>query len=150
MTEATIERLRLFLIESPIKMARLQGVGNVKGTVKRVLIELTSSDGVIGWGEAAPWEVFTGTPEAAFSALDIYLRPIVLGKPGSCIHTGMLVPLTIERHFIRTQKRVPAGMVIATSSLVSVPPAGTTPLLLPENVIRVKLPAGYSTDASIV
>jgi muconate cycloisomerase len=81
MTEATIERLRLFLIESPIKMARLQGVGNVKGTVKRVLIELTSSDGVIGWGEAAPWEVFTGTPEAAFSALDIYLRPILLGKP---------------------------------------------------------------------
>ncbi|MGY4599222.1 muconate cycloisomerase [Bradyrhizobium sp. GM22.5] len=80
MTEATIERLRLFLIESPIKMARLQGVGNVKGTVKRVLLELTSSDGVIGWGEAAPWEVFTGTPEAAFAALDIYLRPIVLGK----------------------------------------------------------------------
>jgi muconate cycloisomerase len=79
MTEATIERLRLFLIESPIKMARLQGVGNVKGTVKRVLLELTSSDGVIGWGEAAPWEVFTGTPEAAFAALDIYLRPIVLG-----------------------------------------------------------------------
>jgi len=81
MTEATVARIRLFLIESPIKMARLQGVGNVKGTVKRVLIELTASDGVIGWGEAAPWEVFTGTPEAAFSALDIYLRPIVLGKP---------------------------------------------------------------------
>ncbi|EIG59723.1 muconate cycloisomerase family protein [Bradyrhizobium sp. WSM1253] len=80
MTEATVARLRLFLIESPIKMARLQGVGNVKGTVKRVLLELTSSDGVIGWGEAAPWEVFTGTPEAAFSALDIYLRPIVMGK----------------------------------------------------------------------
>ena len=43
MSEATVERIRLFLIESPIKMARLQGVGNVKGTVKRVLIELTSS-----------------------------------------------------------------------------------------------------------
>ncbi|MHC2763414.1 L-alanine-DL-glutamate epimerase-like enolase superfamily enzyme [Bradyrhizobium liaoningense] len=81
MTEATIERLRLFLIESPIKMTRLQGVGNVKGSVKRVLIELTSNEGVIGWGEAAPWEVFTGTPEAAFSALDIYLRPTLLGKP---------------------------------------------------------------------
>ena len=89
MTEATVERIRLFLIESPIKMARLQGVGNVKGTVKRVLIELTSSDGVIGWGEAAPWEVFTGTPEAAFSALDIYLRPIVLGKPARRIRALM-------------------------------------------------------------
>jgi muconate cycloisomerase len=76
-----VERIRLFLIESPIKMARLQGVGNVKGTVKRVLIEMTASDGVVGWGEGAPWEVFTGTAEAAFAALDIYLRPVILGKP---------------------------------------------------------------------
>lgn len=74
-----IERLRLFLIESPIRMARLQGVGNVKGTVKRVLVELTSSSGVTGWGEAAPWEVFTGTAEAAFAAIDVYLRPHVMG-----------------------------------------------------------------------
>lgn len=76
-----IERLRLFLIESPIKMARLQGVGHVKGTVKRVLVELTSSSGIVGWGEAAPWEVFTGTSEAAFAAIDVYLRPVVLGAP---------------------------------------------------------------------
>ncbi|NWJ23911.1 enolase C-terminal domain-like protein [Rhizobium sp. RM] len=77
----TIDRLRVFLIESPIKMARLQGVGNVKGTVKRVLVELTSSSGTVGWGEAAPWEVFTGTAEAAFAAIDIYLRPLVIGAP---------------------------------------------------------------------
>jgi len=77
----TIERLRVFLVESPIKMARLQGVGNVKGTVKRVLVELTSSSGIVGWGEAAPWEVFTGTAEAAFAAIDIYLRPLVIGAP---------------------------------------------------------------------
>src|SRR3984885_12132670 len=76
-----VERIRLFLIESPIKMARLQGVGNVKGSVKRVLVELTASDGVVGWGEAAPWEVFTGTAEAAFAAIDVYLRPHILGKP---------------------------------------------------------------------
>lgn len=80
-TEAVIERLRLFLIESPIKMVRLQGVGNVKGSVKRVLVELTAGDGLVGWGEAAPWEVFTGTAEAAFAALDIYLRPLIIGQP---------------------------------------------------------------------
>lgn len=74
-----IERLRVFMIESPIAMARLQGVGNVKGTVKRVLVELTSTSGVIGWGEAAPWEVFTGTAEGAFAAIDTYLRPLVIG-----------------------------------------------------------------------
>ncbi|WP_159992322.1 enolase C-terminal domain-like protein [Roseomonas sp. 18066] len=77
----TIERMRVFLVESPIKMARAQGVGSVKGSVRRVLLQLTASDGTIGWGEAAPWEVFTGTPEAAFLALDLYLRPIVEGAP---------------------------------------------------------------------
>lgn len=79
MSAATVERIRVFLIESPIKMARLQGVGNVKGTVKRVLVELTASSGIVGWGEAAPWEVFTGTAEAAFAAIDVYLRPLVIG-----------------------------------------------------------------------
>jgi muconate cycloisomerase len=89
MTTATIERLRLFLIESPIKMARLQGVGNVKGTVKRVLLELTDSDGRVGWGEAAPWEVFTGTAEAAATALDVYLRPVVIGRPVKAVRATM-------------------------------------------------------------
>ncbi|MBE9607082.1 cycloisomerase [Acetobacteraceae bacterium H6797] len=76
-----IAHLRVFMIESPIKMKRLQGVGNVMGTVKRVLVELTSTSGVTGWGEAAPWEVFTGTSEAAFAAIDTYLRPLVIGAP---------------------------------------------------------------------
>ena len=74
MIGAVIERLRIFLIESPIKMARLQGVGNVKGTVKRVLVELTATDGIVGWGEGAPWEVVTGTAEEAFAALDVQAR----------------------------------------------------------------------------
>ena len=89
-TESVIDRIRLFLIESPIKMARLQGVGNVKGSVKRVLIELTASDGAVGWGEAAPWEVFTGTAEAAFAALDVYLRPHILGKPVRRVRSLMM------------------------------------------------------------
>jgi muconate cycloisomerase len=76
-----LDRLRLFLVESPIKMARAQGVGSVRGSVKRVLIELTTRCGITGWGEAAPWEVFTNTPESAFSALDVYFRPVVLGHP---------------------------------------------------------------------
>jgi muconate cycloisomerase len=88
-TTAIVERIRLFFIESPIKMARLQGVGNVKGTVKRVLVELTASDGITGWGEAAPWEVFTGTAEAALSALDVYLRPVLIGRPVKRIRETM-------------------------------------------------------------
>jgi Mandelate racemase / muconate lactonizing enzyme, N-terminal domain len=80
MAGPSIDRVGLSLIESPIKMARLQGVGNVKGTVKRVLIELTASDGIVGWGEVAPREVFAGTAEGAFSAIDVYLRSIIVGK----------------------------------------------------------------------
>jgi hypothetical protein len=38
----------LFLIVGPSKTVRLQGVGNVKGSVKRVMIELTASNGVEG------------------------------------------------------------------------------------------------------
>nr|WP_245442782.1 enolase C-terminal domain-like protein [Methylobacterium terrae] len=75
-----IENLRVVLIESPIRMARRQGVGDVKGSVKRVLLRLTTREGVVGWGEAAPWEVFTGTAEGAFAALDTYLRPLILGR----------------------------------------------------------------------
>jgi muconate cycloisomerase len=94
-----VERIRLFLIESPIKMTRLQGVGNVKGTVKRVLLEITASDGTVGWGEAAPWEVFTGTPEAAFAAIDVYLRPVLIGRPIRRIRETMaLLDKTLVGH----------------------------------------------------
>ncbi|MFC3124599.1 enolase C-terminal domain-like protein [Pseudoroseomonas globiformis] len=90
MTEGPIlDRMRLFLVESPIKMARAQGVGSVRGSVKRVLIELSTRCGVTGWGEAAPWEVFTNTPESAFSALDLYLRPVVIGHPARHVRALM-------------------------------------------------------------
>ena len=46
-----IDRLRLFLVESPIRMARAQGVGSVRGSVKRVLIELTTRCGITGTNE---------------------------------------------------------------------------------------------------
>lgn len=84
-----IAAMKIWLIESPIMMARQQGVGDVKGTVKRVLLQLTSAEGVTGWGEAAPWEVFTGTAEAAYAALDIYLREVAIGWPLSNIRGAM-------------------------------------------------------------
>ena len=97
MTETTVERMRLFLIESPIKMARLQGVGDIKGTVKRVLLELTASDGTVGWGEAAPWEVFTGTAEATFAALDVYLRGLIVGAP---VRRARALALLLDRALV--------------------------------------------------
>lgn len=74
-----VAALEARLIASPIKMKRSQGVGTVAGSVKRVILRLRTKDGVEGLGEAAPWEVFSGTAEAALAALDTYLRPIVIG-----------------------------------------------------------------------
>ena len=67
------------LIVSRLKTARAQGVGTVQRDVKRVILRLTTDDGLVGWGECAPWEVFSGTAEQAAAALDLYLRPLVLG-----------------------------------------------------------------------
>ena len=67
----------------PVRSRRDHGIGRVEGHCEVVLLRLTSEDGTIGWGEASPWSVFTGTPEASFAALDRYLRPHVLGRPVS-------------------------------------------------------------------
>jgi muconate cycloisomerase len=67
------------LITSRLKTARAQGVGTVQRDVKRVILRLGTADGLEGWGECAPWEVFSGTAEQAAAALDLYLRPLVLG-----------------------------------------------------------------------
>ena len=59
---------------------RDHGIGSVEGTCEIVLLRLTAEGGAEGWGEASPWSVFTGTPEATYAALDRYLRPMVIGR----------------------------------------------------------------------
>lgn len=74
-----IERLSVFLLQIPVKSARGHGSGTVKQNVSVVIIRLETENGYVGWGEASPWSVFTGTAEAVHAALDIYLRPVVVG-----------------------------------------------------------------------
>jgi len=64
----------------PVRMPRQHGIGAVGSTVDNVVVRLKTSDGFVGWGEAAPWAVFTGTAEAAVAALDLYMRPLVVGR----------------------------------------------------------------------
>lgn len=49
LSTANMVRMRLFLIESPVRMKRRQGVRSIVGSVKRVLIGFTDTD-----SEAAP------------------------------------------------------------------------------------------------
>lgn len=67
-------------LSMPVTSRRDHGIGSVEGFCEVVILRLTAEDGTQGWGEASPWSVFTGTPEASLAALDRYIRPIVVGR----------------------------------------------------------------------
>ena len=64
----------------PVVSARDHGIGRVDGSCEVIILRLTAEGGETGWGEASPWVVFTGSPEASHAALDRYIRPHVLGR----------------------------------------------------------------------
>ncbi|MGV6804700.1 MAG: enolase C-terminal domain-like protein [Ruegeria sp.] len=69
----------LWYLKLPVTSRRDHGIGSVEGVCEVVVLRLRSEDGTEGFGEASPWSVFTGTPEATYASLDRYLRPIVVG-----------------------------------------------------------------------
>jgi len=73
----------LWHLALPVVSRRDHGIGSVEGTCEIVVLRLTAEGGAAGFGEASPWSVFTGSPEAAYAALDRYIRPHVLGRPVS-------------------------------------------------------------------
>ncbi len=76
----TITKAEVFILPLGVRAVRAHGIGEVAGHIDTVLLRLESESGHVGWGEAAPWAVFTGTAEAAFAALDSHLRPYILGS----------------------------------------------------------------------
>ncbi len=64
----------------PVVSRRDHGIGSVGGAVEVIVLELTAEGGEQGFGEASPWSVFTGSPEASFAALHRYIRPLVTGR----------------------------------------------------------------------
>ncbi|WP_101067695.1 enolase C-terminal domain-like protein [Roseovarius salinarum] len=79
----------LWHLEVPVVSRRDHGVGSVAGACETIVLRLTAEDGTQGFGEAAAWAVFTGSPEASFAALDRYLRPLVVGRPVG--HVGAIM-----------------------------------------------------------
>lgn len=75
-----VERMEIALTRWPLRMKRRHGVGDVEKSMPGVIVKLTTASGLVGWGEAAPWSVFSGTAEANAAALDVYLRPLVVGR----------------------------------------------------------------------
>lgn len=77
-----IARAEVFRVPHPVVAVRAHGIGEIRDAVETVILRL-EADGVVGWGEAAPWAPFAGTPEASFAALARYLAPAVRGwRPG--------------------------------------------------------------------
>ena len=77
---AKITKMEVFQLPLRVRAVRAHGIGEVSGEVDTVLLRLEAEDGHVGWGEGAPWAVFTGTAEACVAALDRYLRPHVEGQ----------------------------------------------------------------------
>lgn len=86
--DAPIEGFDVWRLALPVRARRDHGVGAVSGAVEVVVLRL-SAGGVAGFGEASPWVVFTGSPEASFAALDRYIRPLVVGRPVGAIPAMM-------------------------------------------------------------
>lgn len=75
-----ITAMKLWHLSLPVLSRRDHGIGTVEGACEIIIVSLTSEGGHVGWGEASPWSVFTGSPEASFAALDRYIRPLVVGR----------------------------------------------------------------------
>lgn len=78
--EQKITGFQLWHLALPVTSARDHGIGRVEGQCEVIVLRLTAEGGAAGFGEASPWAVFTGSPEASFAALDRYIRPLVVGR----------------------------------------------------------------------
>ena len=83
--DLTITALEIFLVRWPLKMKRRHGVGDIERTMPGVIIKIATDAGLVGWGEAAPWAVFTGTAESCAAAIDVYFRPKLIGADPTAI-----------------------------------------------------------------
>jgi muconate cycloisomerase len=75
----TITALDVYHVAWPLKMKRRHGVGDIEKTMPGVIVRIATDGGLVGWGEAAPWAVFTGTAEANALGIHAYLRPLLIG-----------------------------------------------------------------------
>ncbi len=69
---------RVRIVDLPVSEVHSHGSGDV-GSIKTVIVELTTDTGLTGWGEASPWPVFTGTAEGNATALSQYFIPAIMG-----------------------------------------------------------------------
>ena len=105
----------------PVVSRRDHGIGSVAGACEIVLLRLTTDGGVVGWGEASPWSVFTGSAEASFAALDRYLRPLVVGSRLSDRAAIMAMAERAVAHCTEAKAALESALLDATGRATGLP-----------------------------
>jgi muconate cycloisomerase len=77
------------VVHWPLQMKRRHGVGDIEQSLPGAIVKISTDAGITGWGEAAPWSVFTGTAEANASGIHQYLAPLLVGADPLKISTLM-------------------------------------------------------------
>jgi len=113
--------LDLWHLKVPVVSRRDHGIGSVDGSCEVVIVRLQSEDGTTGYGEASPWSVFTGSPEAAYAALDRYLRPLVVGRPVAEHQAVMADALYAVAHCTDAKAALDSAFLDLTGKLLDVP-----------------------------
>ncbi len=83
------------ILELPVKAVHSHGSGDVS-EIKTVVLEIQTDAGIIGYGEAAPWAVFSGTAEGNAAAIDVYFKPFLIGAD----------PFQIEKLLHKAEKAI--------------------------------------------
>jgi muconate cycloisomerase len=89
MKKLRITGVAVDVVHWPLKMKRRHGVGDIEQSMPGAILKIDTDAGISGWGEVAPWSVFTGTAEANASGIHHYLRPLLIGADPLKISTLM-------------------------------------------------------------
>jgi len=79
MGELRITGIAVDVVRWPLKMKRRHGVGDIEESMPGAIVKISTNAEIVGWGEASPWSVFTGTAEASATGIHHYLRPLLVG-----------------------------------------------------------------------
>src|SRR5262245_58674140 len=89
MGELRITGVAVDVVRWPLKMKRRHGVGDIEESMPGAIVKISTNADLVGWGEASPWSVFTGTAEANATGIHRYLRPLLIGADPLKISTLM-------------------------------------------------------------
>ena len=84
----TITQIQIFTLDIPFTKPLKVAIGEI-ASAENVVIKITSSSGLVGWGEASPCAYITGDTQATNVQTAQQLAPLLLGKDPVAINARM-------------------------------------------------------------